>query len=700
MRLRHKIASWLIRSEAKASPSPTVPFVAPHLSGKPVWKDWDTENAIQHGLKASVWVYRCCRLLASAVSSIPWHVEEATDGGEVWERVPGHPIEILLREANPHMAGQDVFERLTYHLMLGGNALWHMVMVRGMPVELWPLPPDKVTPVPDATTWLKHYEYKIDAAGKPKLLDPREVIHFMLVDPSNPYWGMSPLQSGARVVDSDVEAVDWNKVAMQNRAVADGVFSFEHVMSPEQWAEARKQIREQHQGADNARTPWVLGAGAKWHQMAMTPVEMDFLESRKFSMYEIHAIFGVDPLLTGAPDHSGRANKQEARKSFWTETVIPLLEDLKHQLNMCLVPFWEPESAKAGSQPRLRIVYDVSGVEALQDKFSDQVNNAYKLWNMGVPFADLNQRLQLGFRDDIPGADQPKPLSVNPFGTMDISKAKQLPKGRKASAATWTEEQKKTFWQKRDTTRTEWESEVEKLIVAQFEAEGATVADTYEADGEDAATAAIGELRSEWEATLEATYTAVMEFYGQEQVDRLDDTTKRGRRPSERKFAFDPFGQNVQDWIANYAAQKVTEMSETTKEAIAGEIAEGMADDETRVEIAKRIRALYEHWARPEDSEITVSRALTIARTEVGAASSAAIDLASEQFTDATGIEFEKTWISSRDDRVRDSHAALDGETVEMDDTFSNGLRYPGDPEGPAEEAIQCRCAVAYEPKT
>lgn len=688
-----------MQSEYKAAGGTPLPFVAPYLSGRPVWKDWNTENAIQHGLKASVWVYRCCRLLASAVSSIPWRVEETSDGGEVWESVSGHPIEILLREANPHMAGQDLFERLTYHLMLGGNALWHMVMVRGMPVELWPLPPDKVTPVPDATTWLKHYEYKIDAAGKPKLLDPREVIHFMLVDPDNLYWGMAPLQAGAKVVDTDVEAISWNKTAMQNRAVADGVFSFEHAMTAEQWAEARQQVREQHQGADNARTPWVLGAGATWHQMAMTPVEMDWLESRKFGMYEIHAIFGVDPLLTGAPDHSGRANKQEARKSFWTETVIPLLDDLKHQLNMCLVPFWDPGAVKAGAQPRLRIVYDVSGVEALQDKFSDQVNNAYKLWNMGVPFADLNQRLGLGFRDDIPGADQPKPVSVNPFGAVDLSKGGQYPKGRKASAATWTEAEKKAFWQKRDTTRTEWEAEVEKLIVAQFEVEGTAVADTYEVDGDEAATAAIDELQAEWEAILEAAYTAVMEFYGQEQVDKLDDSVKRGRRPSTRKFAFDPFGQNVQDWITEYAAQKVTEMSKTTKDAIADAIAEGMAANETRTQIAKRILDIYQNWATPTDSDVDVSRAMTIARTEVGAASSAAIDLASEQFTDAAGIEFEKTWISSRDGRVRDSHAALDGETVEMDDTFSNGLRYPGDPEGPAEEVIQCRCAVAYEPK-
>jgi uncharacterized protein with gpF-like domain len=55
------------------------------------------------------------------------------------------------------------------------------------------------------------------------------------------------------------------------------------------------------------------------------------------------------------------------------------------------------------------------------------------------------------------------------------------------------------------------------------------------------------------------------------------------------------------------------------------------------------------------------------------------------------GVE-EKEWLSARDTHVRDSHISIDGEIVKMIDRFSNGLRYPGDPEGPAGEIINCRC--------
>jgi hypothetical protein len=43
----------------------------------------------------------------------------------------------------------------------------------------------------------------------------------------------------------------------------------------------------------------------------------------------------------------------------------------------------------------------------------------------------------------------------------------------------------------------------------------------------------------------------------------------------------------------------------------------------------------------------------------------------------------------------RDSHAALDGQEVPMGETFSNGLRWPGDP-GPAGEVANCRCALVF----
>ena len=65
------------------------------------------------------------------------------------------------------------------------------------------------------------------------------------------------------------------------------------------------------------------------------------------------------------------------------------------------------------------------------------------------------------------------------------------------------------------------------------------------------------------------------------------------------------------------------------------------------------------------------------------------------------GVEYSM-WITAGDDKVRGNderdladHVALNGEITRLGDKFSNGLFYPGEPSGPIEEWINCRCAEA-----
>lgn len=58
------------------------------------------------------------------------------------------------------------------------------------------------------------------------------------------------------------------------------------------------------------------------------------------------------------------------------------------------------------------------------------------------------------------------------------------------------------------------------------------------------------------------------------------------------------------------------------------------------------------------------------------------------------GADVVKQWDSTLDGRTRESHAAVDGEIRELDEKFSNGLMFPGDPSGGAAEVCNCRCAL------
>ena len=58
------------------------------------------------------------------------------------------------------------------------------------------------------------------------------------------------------------------------------------------------------------------------------------------------------------------------------------------------------------------------------------------------------------------------------------------------------------------------------------------------------------------------------------------------------------------------------------------------------------------------------------------------------------GIKLKKEWLATLDARTRYSHAKIDGEQVAQDKKFSNGCRFPGDPQGPPWEIYNCRCTL------
>jgi len=83
-----------------------------------------------------------------------------------------------------------------------------------------------------------------------------------------------------------------------------------------------------------------------------------------------------------------------------------------------------------------------------------------------------------------------------------------------------------------------------------------------------------------------------------------------------------------------------------------------------------------------------------IARTETLRVANQGRMLGFYQARDNYGIQMRKKWIATNDERTRPDHARMDGEVVDLDEVFSNGLMQPGDPLGPPEQVINCRCAV------
>lgn len=92
-------------------------------------------------------------------------------------------------------------------------------------------------------------------------------------------------------------------------------------------------------------------------------------------------------------------------------------------------------------------------------------------------------------------------------------------------------------------------------------------------------------------------------------------------------------------------------------------------------------------------------RGETIARTETLGALARSQDEAFRQAIDAGALtegQVQKVWIATKDARTRDTHRAIDGERVPLNQPFSNGLMYPHAEGAPAEHVINCRCTFEH----
>lgn len=120
------------------------------------------------------------------------------------------------------------------------------------------------------------------------------------------------------------------------------------------------------------------------------------------------------------------------------------------------------------------------------------------------------------------------------------------------------------------------------------------------------------------------------------------------------------------------------------KKKITSEVSRSILNGTSYAETARQLAGI---------TRIGYNNAIRITRTEGHriqvTATMDAMEAAKEQ-----GADVVKQWDSTLDGRTRPSHRRVDGEIRELDESFSNGLKFPGDADGRAAEVINCRCAL------
>lgn len=163
-------------------------------------------------------------------------------------------------------------------------------------------------------------------------------------------------------------------------------------------------------------------------------------------------------------------------------------------------------------------------------------------------------------------------------------------------------------------------------------------------------------------------------------------------RVRDMGISFDPekFKVFSPDLLASLGAHAGANFDSAARESLGSVVSESFDKGLSVPDTAKAIRGRFDH--------VSKSASVMLARTDLISLANGGSYMAARQvFERGTA---DKVWLNAHDARVRPSHASAGGQTVPLDKPFSIGgfeLMYPGDPQGPPAEVINCRCTFTVE---
>jgi len=285
--------------------------------------------------------------LSESTSQVDWRLYRKTmdgrrryEGEETRTEVTRHAVLDLWNKPNPWQTRQEFVEATQQHLDLTGEGWWVISRspLADIPLELWTVRPDRMTPVPHPTNFLSGYVYRgPDGEQVPLGLD--EVVCIKLPNPLDPYRGLGPVQAILVDLDAARYSAEWNRNFFLNSAEPGGIIEFPERLTDEEFDEFTTRWREQHQGVSAAHRVAILEKG-QWKDRSISQRDMQFVELRKVSREVIREAFGIHGHMLGLSEDVNKANAEAGATSFGKWMVRPRLARIKSALNSKLLPMF------------------------------------------------------------------------------------------------------------------------------------------------------------------------------------------------------------------------------------------------------------------------------------------------------------------------------------------------------------------------
>ena len=224
-------------------------------------------------------VYRSVNIISTTVSQLPLLVHR--DGVQVESKLADRP--------DINRTTTEFWGMTATSLALHGNAFWWVSRKQdGTPQNLTVLDPQAVGVSQDEKGNLRY-----DYSGKQ--VRKANIQHLRLFPQAGIPLGLGPVQAARGDVETALRLRSFGDDFLETGGIPTGVLSTDQFINQEQADAYRKNWDE----AQSKRGLAVLGAGMNYSPISMTPEDIQFLESRRYSSMEIARLFGIPPIYLG-----------------------------------------------------------------------------------------------------------------------------------------------------------------------------------------------------------------------------------------------------------------------------------------------------------------------------------------------------------------------------------------------------------------
>lgn len=626
-------------------------------------------------------VFACIRTIYTTFVQAPFVLlrgkQEVTTG----------PVFQLLQRPAPFLSNKELWQYTVLFLELTGNALWWLDndgqrarIPRNILVfhpRFFRLKKDPRTDIPVG------YTFTPGRGRAPIFLSNDEIVHFRYPNPEDPFWGLGPLQVARLAAEQDHKADLYNSAFFENSAEPSALLLYkgQTQLTEDQKQDLMTSWGEQHRGATRAFKVGVLPGGDwDYKQIGLSQKDMQFIELKMRHERDIAKVFGVPPLFVGDYEKSGLsdAGLRVQYRLFWDTNLIPKGDLIEDKVNAEFLSRYD--TALTGK-------FDIDEIPALKDDYTEKLANAKTLHDMHVPFNQINEKLQLGF-DPIPwGDDVHVPHTLVPISALGETpehppEEKETPRQVLPGAvpallrSRRNERAVELFWRSFISSFAPLENRyASRLRRFFFDLRGRSLNALSEVYGQRAF------------STGDVSAVLAWLMGAKREVQILSAPFFQAAFQSGGLMLLGEIGQEDSVFVQSQDALRFLELKqntivgivETVWSQVREQLVEGFSANESLTQTANRVRSVFNAAA---------NRARTIARTEIGGALSGGRFEALQQQRVR-----HHSWLSARDPHVRDAHApnsGVDGEVRKVGERFSNGLRYPHDPNGPASQVINC----------